>query len=163
MSLAPVHLSTASAQIQLWLGLIVAAHSIAIVIFLARRLRRWRGRADIQACELTLLNRMMAATSSAQGPDELLAMACRELATTFDLPYAVSVLLGGADQSCAEIVSIYPPDQGSDLRGIEIATEGIPAFSWVTTNQTPLVITDVSNDPQTPRGASTAKPGHPRR
>jgi PAS domain S-box-containing protein len=127
---------------------LVAALGIAIAIFLSRRLRRWRGHADARARELTLLNRMMTATSSVQGPGEVLAAACRELATALDLPYAVAILLQKADQSHAEIAAVYPSSQGSDLRVIGIEAEEIPAIRHVSVAQAPLVITDVSSDPR---------------
>ncbi len=99
--------------------------------------------------ELTLLNRVITASTSRLEPKAVLEAVCAELAKAFDLPQSGATLFPRAgDRSALEIVAEYKTEDRPSALGIVIPVEGNPAAQYVLEHKVPLALTDAQRDPR---------------
>ena len=89
--------------------------------------------------ELTVLNRVIAASAAGLAPESLLDRACRELARAFDLPRARAVLLNEAKTS-AEVVAAYPAEGRPSTLDQAIPVIGNTVFEHLLAHKAPLAV-----------------------
>ncbi len=95
--------------------------------------------------ELTLLNRVIAASTSALDVEQVLQITCRELAQAFELPQAAAALLN-AEGTQANVVAEYlAPGRPSGLGNI-IPITGNPGTEYVLEHKKPLAVADAQTD-----------------
>jgi PAS domain S-box-containing protein len=99
--------------------------------------------------ELTLLNRVIAATAAAaEGALEpVLEAVCRELALAFQVPQAAAALFN-KDKTEATVVAEYLAPGRPSALGERIPAVGNPVSQHLLTQKTPLVIADAQTDPR---------------
>jgi PAS domain S-box-containing protein len=97
--------------------------------------------------ELTLLNRVMAATATGDKVESILEVVCRELALAFDVPQAAATLFNEARTEAVVVAEYLAPGRPPAL-GARIPVVGNPASQHLLTNKTPLVIDDAQTDPR---------------
>jgi PAS domain S-box-containing protein len=99
--------------------------------------------------ELTLLNRVIAATAAAaEGALEpVLEAVCRELALAFQVPQAAAALFNEEKTEAVVVAEYLAPGRPSAL-GATIPAAGNPASQHLLTHKTPLVIEDAQTDPR---------------
>lgn len=101
--------------------------------------------------ELTLLNRVIAATTSRLEIQAVLDAVCRELALAFDLPEAGAALLdpdetrGGATLT---VVAEYRSEERPSALGTVIPVDQNPATQYVLEHKAPLAVADAQHDPR---------------
>ncbi len=96
--------------------------------------------------ELGLLNKIIAASVMHTEPDNILAIACQELAKTFNLPlvFATRLDLTNPTDHIALVVAAYgPPQHPSNF----ISVTNNPHYQHLITNKTPLVINGTAANP----------------
>ena len=110
---------------------------------------RQRAEAEIQRRnrELTLLNRVIAASVNEVETDNILAVACCELAQAFEGPEAVVALLTETKTEANVVTEYLANDRPSVLRQTIIVADN-PSLQYVITQKAPVIIDDVQNDPQ---------------
>lgn len=100
---------------------------------------------------LNLLNQLIAASATGQEPQAILGLACRELASIFDLAYANIALLN-EQKDTAQVMADYAADDptGSrpDLRQTTFSLATNPVLQHLLTQKTPLVVADAPHDPR---------------
>jgi PAS domain S-box-containing protein len=95
--------------------------------------------------ELTLLNRIIAASATRIDPESILEITCREVAEAFDIPQALAFLPN--DQETAKVVvAEYFADKSLSLMGLSIPAENNPIAETLFVQKGPLIINDVQND-----------------
>ncbi len=99
--------------------------------------------------ELTLLNRLIAASTTAVDPESILETACRELAQFFDVPHATAALLNVDKQSATVIAESLIDDWPPALYETLTVTDN-PSFQYLFTHKAPLVVNDTECDPYLP-------------
>lgn len=99
--------------------------------------------------ELTLLNRVIAASVNEVEADNILAVACRELAQAFEIPRAVAALLNETKTE-AIIVAEYLANDRPSVLGQTIPLTDDSSAQHVLTRQIPFIVDDVQNGPQAP-------------
>ncbi|MFN2290143.1 MAG: response regulator [Anaerolineae bacterium] len=99
--------------------------------------------------ELSLLNRVIAATAAAasQGIEPVLRAVCRELALAFEVPEATAALFNKENSEAVVVAEYLAPGRPSAL-GESIAVVGNSAAQHLVANRMPLVIEDAQNDPR---------------
>ncbi|MFQ5578073.1 MAG: PAS domain S-box protein, partial [Anaerolineae bacterium] len=95
--------------------------------------------------ELALLNRVIAASAASLEPEDVLEMACRELALAFDVPQAVAALLN-EEKTAAVAVAEYLAGGRPVALNTAIPVESNPSFEYLLTHKAPLVVSDAQND-----------------
>jgi PAS domain S-box-containing protein len=95
--------------------------------------------------ELALLNRVIATTTSTLDVEQVLQIACQELANTFDLPQAAATLLN-AERSEAIVVAEYLAPGRPSALGKIISVVDNPATEYVLARKTSLAVTDAQTD-----------------
>jgi PAS domain S-box-containing protein len=97
--------------------------------------------------ELALLNRII--TASVNYPDvvSVLELACRELASAFDVPQATIALLN-RDKTVAQVVAEYRADDHPPALNEAIPVAGNPSFQHLLTHKTPLAVSDAQDNPR---------------
>jgi signal transduction histidine kinase/FixJ family two-component response regulator len=119
--------------------------------------------------ELTLLNRVIAATTSRLEIPAVLEVVCRELALAFGLPEAGAALLdkGGATltvvaeymnsaslrrepsvERAGRLRRVDPSEERPSALGEVIPVEGNPATHYVLEHKAPLAVVDAQHDPR---------------
>jgi len=96
--------------------------------------------------ELGLLNKIIAASVMHTEPDNILAIACHELAKTFDLPlvFATRLDLTNPTDHIALVVAAYgPPQYPSNF----ISVTNNPHYQHLITHKTPRVINGTADNP----------------
>lgn len=96
--------------------------------------------------ELTLLNQIIAASVANPEPNDILAMACRELALAFDIPQAAAILLD-ANQSTATIVAEYRAEERSFPMNEVIPIKDKGVAHHLFNHKMPLVIDYAQSNP----------------
>jgi len=97
--------------------------------------------------ELTLLNRVIAATTSKLEPQAVLEAVCRELALAFDILQA-AVALRDEGGSTLTVVAEYKSEERPSALGDVIPIQDNPATLYVLEHKTPLAVADAQNDPR---------------
>jgi PAS domain S-box-containing protein len=97
--------------------------------------------------ELTLLNRVIAATTSRLEITAVLEAVCRELALAFDVPSSAAALLDEAGIALTVVAEHRSEDRPSAL-GAVIPVAGNPSTEQVLEQQAPLAIADAQHDPR---------------
>jgi GAF domain-containing protein len=95
--------------------------------------------------ELSLLNRVISATTSDMSPDSILETICCELVRTFDIATSAAALLN-EDGNTLTVVAECTPDDGTSAMGMIIPISENPATLYVMKHKTPLALTDAQND-----------------
>ena len=105
-----------------------------------RRERR-RAEAEIQRRnrELTLLNRIIAASVTNSEPEEVLELACRELGRAFDLTQMVAALLN-PDKTTATVVAQYLTEGQPLPIGETLEVADAPHFQYLLNHKAPLIM-----------------------
>jgi len=98
--------------------------------------------------QLTLLNRVIAATTAAVEPETVLEAACRELAQAFNLTHAIAVL-ANEDNSEVTVVADYHAEDQPSLLGHSLPIEGNPFLEHIAAHKEPLAVEDAQHDPRT--------------
>ncbi|RLD00889.1 MAG: hypothetical protein DRI32_09780, partial [Chloroflexi bacterium] len=97
--------------------------------------------------ELTLLNRIIATTSTTLDSRRVLETICRELALAFDVPQAAAALLD-KKRTTATVVAEYLAEGRPSAMDIELPVEGNFATQYVIEHKAPLSIVDAQHDPR---------------
>ncbi len=97
--------------------------------------------------ELTLLNRVIAATAAAgEALEPILEVICQELALAFEVPHTAAALFD-EEKSEAVVVAEYLAHDGLPSLGERIPGMDIPAFQHFLTHKAPLVIENPIDGP----------------
>jgi PAS domain S-box-containing protein len=97
--------------------------------------------------ELTLLNRVIAATAVGEALESVLEVVCRELALAFEVPQAAAALFNEEKTEAVVVAEYLAPGRPPSL-GATIPTAGNPGALHLLRNKTPLVIEDAQTDPR---------------
>lgn len=97
--------------------------------------------------ETLLLNRVMAAASSALEPNAVLQIMCKELARAFNLPQAAFALLD-SDRTHLTVVAEYRAEARPSALGVVIPVADNQATQYVLEHQVPLAIHNAQTDPR---------------
>lgn len=97
--------------------------------------------------ELALLNRVIAAATSTLKAEEILEVACHELALTFDVPQSAAALLND-ERTAATVVAEYLAEGHLSGMGAVIPVEGNPSTQYVIEEKKPLAVSDAQRDPR---------------
>jgi PAS domain S-box-containing protein len=110
-------------------------------------IERKRAQIEIQRRnrELTLLNRIIAASTLDLSQEAILEIACRELAFVFDLPQVSAALLND-EKTTATIIAEYVDEKLPMSVNETILIVGNPAFQYLLTRQAPLAINEAQMD-----------------
>ncbi len=113
------------------------------------RRERKQAEAEIQRRnrELSLLNRIIAASATSSEPEEVLETACRELAQAFDLPVVTAAMLNQAKTASSVAAEFLAEEQPSHL-GVALAVADDPLFQYLLTYKAPLVVDNAQTDPR---------------
>lgn len=96
--------------------------------------------------DLTVLNRIIRATTSTMDEAQILQTLCGELAYAFELPHVYAALIEQG-RGYAEVVAGYTAPGRPDLRGQQISLE-VPAIAHVLQEKASLRIVDAAQDPR---------------
>jgi PAS domain S-box-containing protein len=96
--------------------------------------------------ELTLLNRVIAASMTETRTEAILEMTCRELAAAFDVPQAAALLV---NEERTELVVVAEYLAKGQPVGLNESTpvEGNPLALALLTRKAPMMVKDAQNDP----------------
>ncbi len=97
--------------------------------------------------ELTLLNRVIAATTSRLEPQAVLEAVCRELTLAFSLPHAAAAMLA-EDGASLSVVAEFQSEEFPSALGAVIPVEDNPATQYVLQHKVPLAVVDAQHDPR---------------
>jgi len=97
--------------------------------------------------ELTLLNRVIAASVTETEPEAILEIVCRELALAFDVPQSMAALLN-QEKTEAVVIAEYLAGDRPAAMGHVIPAEDNPSFQYLLKHKAPLVVEDAPNDPR---------------
>ncbi|MEJ2208004.1 MAG: PAS domain S-box protein [Anaerolineae bacterium] len=97
--------------------------------------------------ELTLLNRVIAATAAGEAMEPILEAVCRELALAFEVPQAAAALFNLERTEAVVVAEYLAPGRPSAL-GAAIPVAHNAASQHLLTHKTPLVIPDAQTDPR---------------
>ncbi len=95
--------------------------------------------------ELSLLNRVIAASAISMEETFMFDTACRELAQLFDVPRAVVFMFDEA-HSVIRVITEYRASGISPMSDIEFPATGNMMVRYLVTNQAPLLVENVEND-----------------
>lgn len=93
--------------------------------------------------ELALFNQVISAAASSLRIEEVLMVACRELAQALDVPQATASLMNKEGKSL-EFLASYPPDH--PLVGTTLVFEDDPVMNLLREKSAPVTVADVQND-----------------
>jgi PAS domain S-box-containing protein len=97
--------------------------------------------------ELTLLNRVIAASAARQAIEPILETVCRELAIYFDAPQAAAALFD-EEKTQAVVVAEYPAEGRPSALGESIPVAGNPWVEHLLTHKVPLAVGEAQTDPR---------------
>ncbi|MGD9100106.1 MAG: PAS domain S-box protein, partial [Anaerolineae bacterium] len=95
--------------------------------------------------ELALLNRVIAASTSTLDVEQVLQIACQELAYAFDLPQATAVSLNAEKNQATTVAEYLAPGRPSGL-GETLFAPGDPVARHILEHKMPLAVTDAQTD-----------------
>ncbi len=117
-----------------------------LLIDLSER-RRAEQEAERRQREIMLLNRLIMAASSSLKAEDVLAVACRELALTLDVPQT-GAALANDNRTAFTVVAECGSISGRSALGESIPVEGNPSLEYVIQRRQPLAVTDAQHDPR---------------
>lgn len=97
--------------------------------------------------DLTLFNQIIAASVAGVEPELMLETSCRELATAFDMVWALALLLD-SESKTASIVAEYMPQGQITPLPHPLPLAELTLFQSLATDLAPLVITAAATDPR---------------
>ncbi|RPI49433.1 MAG: PAS domain S-box protein, partial [Chloroflexi bacterium] len=97
--------------------------------------------------ELTLLNRVIAASAAGQAIEPILEVVCRELACYFDVPQAAAALFDEA-RTRAVVVAEYRAEGRPSGLGEVIPVAGNPSIQYLLDHKAPLAVDEAQSDPR---------------
>jgi PAS domain S-box-containing protein len=97
--------------------------------------------------ELALLNRVITATTSTLDLEQILQIACRELARVFDLSQVAAALVD-EDQKEITVIAEHIPADFPGAVGMSIPVLGNAAAEQIMEHKAPLIVDDVRGDPR---------------
>jgi PAS domain S-box-containing protein len=103
--------------------------------------------AHLRNRELTLLNRIIAASATDLDPISILEVACRELARAFDVPQAAAALLNEEKTAAVAVAEYLTEGREPGLNAV-IPVRGNPSFEHLLTYKTPLAVENAQHDPR---------------
>ncbi|NJN94423.1 MAG: PAS domain S-box protein [Anaerolineales bacterium] len=95
--------------------------------------------------ELALLNQVIAASASGLESEEILNIACRELALAFDVPQVTATVLR-LDKITARVVAEYRADGRPSALGVTIPIGRTPSAQYALPINAPLPVNDTHGD-----------------
>jgi len=96
--------------------------------------------------EMTMFNRIVAATAAAEDTTAALQNVCAEMARFLNVPQSSFVILN-LQRTAAEVVATYQPPGSPSSIGVVIPVAGNPSLAYILEHKTPLAITDAQADP----------------
>jgi PAS domain S-box-containing protein len=147
-------------------GRLILLHDITARVQVEEELRWVNEEIVLRNRDLTLLNRVITATTSRLEPTAVLETVCRELARAFAVPQAGAALLNEERTELhvvAEYRSLAPTAPGADdpverpgepsaapisALGATIPVVGNPATTYVLEHKVPLAVVDAQHDPR---------------
>jgi len=96
--------------------------------------------------ELTLLNRVIAASAASQEIAPILETVCRELAQALEVAHSAAVLLNG-EKTEAVVVAEHRANGRPSILGQTVPLTGVPLAQHLIQHQAPLVVDDARADP----------------
>jgi PAS domain S-box-containing protein len=117
------------------------AHAVAAAVQNARLYEE----AQRRNRELSLLNRVIAASAGSEDVHTILAMVCRELALAFEVPQSAAALFN-QEKTEAVVVAEYLAEGRPSALGEVIPAVGNPASQHLLEHKTPLAIDDAQTD-----------------
>jgi len=155
-------------------GRLILLHDITARVQVEEELRWVNAEVLLRNRDLTLLNRVITASTSSLEPTAVLETVCRELARAFDVPQAAAALLNqertelsvvaeyrsladlrreplapevtSADGSVERLVE--PSEAPISALGATIPVAGNPATTYVLEHKAPLAVVDAQHDPR---------------
>jgi PAS domain S-box-containing protein len=97
--------------------------------------------------ELTLLNRVIAASATTLELEQILEKMCRELALAFGLPQAVVTLLS-QEKSTATVVAEYLSPAKKSMLHTTLSLSDNPVFDFLFEHKSPLSVDNAQKDPR---------------
>jgi DNA-binding response OmpR family regulator/nitrogen-specific signal transduction histidine kinase len=97
--------------------------------------------------ELTLLNRIIAASATNPDAETILGIVCQELALALKL-FQASATLWNEEKLKATIVAKYRSGEQAAILDQDIPIEDNPIVQYLHANKTPLAVEDAQNDPR---------------
>ncbi len=97
--------------------------------------------------DLTLLNRVIAASVASLEPETILSHVCKELSLAFEVPQTLAFLLNER-KTVAEVVAEYVVDDRSSILNGKIAVRNVVAIRELFAQKKPLVVDDARHDPR---------------
>jgi len=97
--------------------------------------------------ELSLLNRVIAASAVQTNPETILEVACRELAQAFNSPQGVVTLFNKEKTEATVVAEYLTPNRLSTLR-YKIPTTDNPMFQYIFQQKTPMMVGDIQSNPK---------------
>ncbi len=97
--------------------------------------------------ELSLLNRVIAASAGQTSPETILEVACRELAQAFNSPQGVVALFNKEKTEATVVAEYLTPNRLSTLR-YKIPTTDNPMFQYIFQQKTPMMVGDIQSNPK---------------
>ncbi|MEW5960244.1 MAG: GAF domain-containing protein, partial [Chloroflexota bacterium] len=97
--------------------------------------------------ELVLLNRIIAASAKGLEPEDILGLACQELAVALNIPQATAALLNSTKNS-AIVVAEYVTGGQPAMLDNAVRIQDSPSLQYLLNTKAPLVVNEVQNDPR---------------
>lgn len=117
-----------------------------LLIDLSER-RRAEQEVERRQREIMLLSRIIVAASGSLKAEDVLAVACRELALTLGVPQTGAALVND-DHRAFTVMAEYGSISGRSALGESIPVEGNPSLQYVIQHRQPLAVTDAQHDPR---------------
>jgi PAS domain S-box-containing protein len=147
-------------------GRLILLHDITARVQAEEELRRVNKEILLRNRDLTLLNRVITATTSRLEPTAVLETVCQELALAFDAPQAAAALLNEERTELTVVAeyssltgprrkprasagdSVEPSDAPISALGATIPVASNPATTYVLEHKAPLAVADAQHDPR---------------
>jgi signal transduction histidine kinase len=97
--------------------------------------------------ELTLLNRVIAASAASMELEHIMEKTCRELALAFEVPQATAFLLNEEKTEATLVAEFLTDDRPSVLNEVVSVVDN-PVAQYLLTHKAPLVVKDAQSDPR---------------
>jgi PAS domain S-box-containing protein len=136
-------------------GRLILLHDITARVQAEDELRQVNEEIVLRNRDLTLLNRVITATTSKVEPKAVLKTVCRELVLAFDVPQSAAALLNEERTELSVVAeyrslvdSVEPSERPMSALGATIPVAGNPATIYVLEHKAPLAVVDAQHDPR---------------